>query len=76
MEYAFTDCCNLREIPPIPESVKNMTNAFSYNTLLTGEIVVNANPEKYSGCFFEIYGITLKGTSNMLEELNATKWEY
>ena len=75
LRETFWACENLKEIPPIPKSVKDMRSTFYLCKSLQGEIIVNANPEEYSRCFKELYNITLKGSSNMLEELETTKWE-
>lgn len=62
--------------PDIPKSVTNMMYTFANCNNLTGDIVINANPTEYTGCFRYVYfnsqNITLSGTSTMLEELRAT----
>jgi hypothetical protein len=43
-------------------------------TSLTGTVEINANPNDYSSCFFNVdmSKITLTGSSTMLNEIGAT----
>ncbi len=59
--------------PYIPSSVENMTETFSYCYNLTGNIVIDANPSEYTGCFKKTGNITLSGKSTLLDELLSTK---
>ena len=77
MEAAFYGCWSIQEAPEIPASVMNMTRTFENCFELTGEIVVNATPTAFEGCFapyMGVYGqpIVLTGTGKNLEELAAT----
>lgn len=77
MEAAFDGCNVLTEVPEIPASVMNMTRTFAGCFLLTGEIVINATPTAFEGCFAPYMGwfgkpIVLTGTGGNLEELAVT----
>lgn len=73
IQYAFAQCSSLKQAPVIPSSVLDLRSAFSGCYALTGEIEIHANPTLWSGCFnfvnFEKQGITLTGSSIMLESL-------
>lgn len=72
----FAECGNLKIASAIPDSVVLMHCTFMYCTSLTGEIIVNANPVVYSGCFFGVdfdkQNITLAGSSTKLDKLKST----
>ena len=77
MEAAFSGCWLIQEVSEIPASVMNMTQTFADCYLLTGEIVINATPTAFEGCFAPYMGwfgepIVLTGTGGNLEEIAAT----
>lgn len=77
MEAAFSECWCIQEVAEIPASVMNMTRTFADCYLLTGEIVINATPTAFEGCFAPYMGwfgkpIILTGTGGNLEEIAAT----
>ncbi len=53
-----------------------MYKTFGDCTKLSGNIVIDANPKQYTQCFegvnFETQGITLSGSSAVLEEIKST----
>ncbi|MBQ9143245.1 MAG: leucine-rich repeat protein [Lachnospiraceae bacterium] len=73
IQYAFAQCSSLKQAPVIPSSVLDLRSAFAGCYALTGEIEIHANPTLWSGCFnfvdFEKQGITLTGSSIMLESI-------
>ncbi|MBR3614953.1 MAG: hypothetical protein IKL55_07245 [Clostridia bacterium] len=80
MIETFMGCSNLVTAPEIPSGVNRMSHTFTNCTSLTGEIIINANPEYYSGCFagvdFEKQNLTLGGSSTKLAEIGATGINY
>ena len=76
MRMTFYKCISLKATPVIPNSVTKMSSTFENCTSLTGTIEINANPTSYSSCFsgvkFISQGITLTGSSTMLDTLKAT----
>ena len=76
MYATFSGCRALTSVPSIPENVVNMTLTFESCQNLSGEIVINANPKEYAGCFKYVYfknqNLTLSGSSSLLDELKST----
>lgn len=78
MNSTYIDCSSLEEFPHIPSSVLYLDGTFSRSFLSGGsklhgkEIVIDANPEEYSQCFFQIKNVTVKGKTKMKEELEKT----
>ena len=75
MAYAFTECEYLETATAIPSGVKDMTSIFDYCPSLTGEIEINANPERFNYAFSGTSKpITLTGSASQetLEALAAT----
>ena len=69
----FNECSSLVEAPVIPSSVKKMSHAFGGCSAITGNIVINANPNSW---YIESWltgvnkeNISLGGTSGMLKKL-------
>lgn len=88
IEYAFAGCVNLRTAPTIiPESIigigsdtffGGMTSTFLGCKNLTGNLIINAKPTCYEGCFREAStaegtNLVVSGSSTMLDEIIATK---
>jgi len=78
MNSAFIDCDSLSKVARIPGSVKAMDSTFARSFLSDGSelhgatIEIDANPEEYNDCFFQIKNITVTGKTNMAAELEAT----
>ncbi len=73
MNGTFSGCARLETAPTIPDSVTIMKETFYLCASLTGNIVINANPEVVEYCFDRtIKPITLSGTSTKLESLAKT----
>ena len=63
--------------PDIPSNVKTMVGTFGECSSLTGEIVFNANPEEYIGCFMYVdlveQNISFAGSTSLEPELRASR---
>ena len=76
LNTAFSSCTNLKDIDiVIPETANDITGIFGGCINLQGRIQINANPENYeycfhSGCATNGSGLTITGTSDILQELN------
>ncbi|MBQ4283130.1 MAG: hypothetical protein IJB96_04295 [Lachnospira sp.] len=72
----YNNCVRLSEAPKIPASVKKMDYALAGCTRLTGDVVIDANPETYEGCLqgVDLAGqkIEVKGKSDVLEKIKNT----
>ncbi len=77
MKQSFVSCINLKKAPTIPGNVLNMEHTFYGCTGLTGELIINANPQLYNECFagidFQLQNLTLTGDSTMLEQLQEAR---
>ena len=80
METTFDSCTSLTTAPIIPNSVTNMFATFRNCTSLTGTVEIKSNPTSYDYCFknveFISQGITLTGTSTILDKIGATGTNY
>lgn len=78
MNGAFYGCDSLKSVPVIPSSVLNMQSTFGDSPLITGNVVIHANPTNYTNCFFRVdmSKITLTGSSNILDSIGATGQNY
>ena len=67
----------LTKAPNIPSNVKNMFGTFGECIGLSGEIVFDANPDEYRGCFggvdFVEQNITITGKTKLEPELRASR---
>ncbi len=72
----YKDCVRLTTAPQIPASVVKMDYAFAGCKRLTGEVVIDANPSTYEGCFkgvdIKTQNIEFKGKSACMEPIKAT----
>ena len=63
--------------PNIPANVRTMVATFGECSKLTGEIVFDANPEDYIGCFMNVdfieQNLTFAGKTNLEPELRASR---
>ncbi len=63
--------------PDVPANVKSMIVTFGECTNLTGEIVFDANPEEYAGCFLNVdfveQNISFVGDTKLEPELRASR---
>ncbi len=51
LQNTFNSCFNMITAPVIPSSINNMNYTFSDCTSLTGEVIINATPSTFEGCF-------------------------
>ena len=80
MYSTFFRCTSLIKAPEIPNSVTDMGNTFEGCNSLTGNLIINANPDDYYQCLYNTAtnpgcNLILKGTSTMLQEIYNTKSE-
>lgn len=69
----FYGCDNLTTAPELVSSLKDISYMFSYCISLTGDIVVNCEPDSYERCFDNTSNsITLSGSSSKKAEIAAT----
>ncbi len=79
MMCCFYNCPKLRSCSRIPENVKNLDGAFCRCYCLSGELQIDATPEKYDDCFHYCSGrdgaqVVLSGKAprEVLEALKET----
>ena len=69
----FWNCYNLTTAPELVSSLKDISYMFASCTSLTGDIVVNCEPDSYERCFNQTSTtITLSGSSSKKAEIAAT----
>ena len=69
----FDDCNNLTTAPELVSSLKDISQMFIGCNNLTGDIVVNCEPDSYEECFkWTSTTITLSGSSSKKAEIAAT----
>lgn len=72
----YNNCVRLTKAPDIPSTVKKMDYAFAGCKRLTGEMVIDANPDTYEGFLqgldLETQKIELRGKSGCIEKIRAT----
>ena len=82
LSSAFEGCSNLITPPDLSGCTKlnSLYQTFANCQNLTGYITINANPTEYSGCFQNVdikgQNITLVGSSQLLEEIKSTGYNY
>ena len=74
MENAFYRT-PITKAPTVPSTVTKMARAFAECGLLTGSIVINANPTSYSSCLYSTQITEITGSTTLKTELLATKTE-
>ncbi|MBQ9428034.1 MAG: leucine-rich repeat protein, partial [Clostridia bacterium] len=83
IQFAFRGCSALTSLEDsgdgylLPEGLTNIQGAFYDCAALSGQIVINAEPTSYTGCFMhcgadENHAITLSGSSSLLSSIAAT----
>lgn len=75
MDETFYNCTSLTTVGTVPSGVINMSSTFKNCSLLQYQIIINANPEKFSGCFggsSVATSLNLAGDSKMLDVLANT----
>ena len=77
MHGTFLSCEGLIQATEVPDSVIDMTSTFEGCTNLTGTLEINANPTRYSSCFYNAAtaddaSLILTGSSTTLQELLET----
>ena len=78
MNATFLDCDSLSKVERIPASVLNMDSTFARSFLSDGSalhgatIEIDANPENYDDCFFQIRNVNIIGKTQMAKELAGT----
>ena len=67
IQYLFSWCLNLKNAPMIPKHITNMQGTFFNCGSLEGKIILDANPDNYSSCFYNVdmSKITLSGESTI-----------
>jgi len=75
MSFAFNQCIKLKTMCKIPKSVKDLSYTFTLCTSLEGEIIIDASPQKYQGCFRSTEkAIIIAGDcSNAAELMNSSQ---
>lgn len=77
MNCTFYDCESLTTVAQIPSSVENMDYTFAGCFSLTGEIVFDADPTSYEGCFSEVdfvgQNFTISGKTSLIKELRESR---
>lgn len=76
MDVAFY-LSGLIRAPKVPSSVKTMVATFGECKNMTGEIVFDANPEEYVGCFMKVdfieQNLTISGKTKLIPELRESR---
>ena len=77
MNVTFYGCASLCDVPAIPDTVKYMNYAFGECRALTGEIIFNADPTEYEGCFSNVdllgQNISFSGDTYLEKEIRSSK---
>ena len=67
----------LTKAPVIPENVVNIESLFEECLLLTGEVIINANPSSYNHVFSgTVNSIILSGSSDLLDEIISVSYDH
>lgn len=76
MDVAFY-LSGLIKAPKVPSNVKTMVATFGECKNMTGEIVFDANPEEYAGCFMKVdfieQNLTISGKTKLVPELRESR---
>lgn len=76
MAGTFQKCSSMQKASIIPGGVKDLTSTYAECPKLCGELIIHANPDKYSGFLSKSVisvSLNLTGNSQMLNILGLTK---